>query len=120
MEHIDLLINQMDKKMIRKHNMLSQKDVEDVLGMESFGTVPTDPKIVIGQNKGALVMETRSVSQKAFRTICRHIVVAGAVASDIAPHSRLHRKECDYYEKNYKDDNNSNPWFSNRWFSFGF
>ena len=30
----------------------------------------------------------------------------------------VHRKERDYYEKNYKINNGSNPWFSNRWFCF--
>lgn len=32
----------------------------------------------------------------------------------------VHRKERDYYEKNYKDDNGSNPWFNNSVSSFSF
>lgn len=101
---IDLIINQMDRRMIRKHNMLSKSDVEDVLGMESFGIVPTDPRIVIGQNKGVLVMGHKSASQKAFSQICKRIDIPEPVSTkkkerqraELKSHSLFHRKECNY------------------------
>ncbi len=101
---IDLIINQMDRRMIRKHNMLSKADVEDVLGMESFGIIPTDSHIVIGQNKGVLVMDLKAPSKKAFSEICKKLAASNAVvpeaAKDRSSHQKLHalfhRKECNY------------------------
>lgn len=101
---IDLLINQMNRRMIRRHNMLSQKDIEDVLDMNSFGIIPVDEHIVIGQNKGMLVMDKKTVAQKAFREICNHIINQDVISLSIPEtktqirksHSIFHRKECDY------------------------
>ena len=94
----------MNRRMIRRHNMLSQKDIEDVLDMNSFGIIPVDEHIVIGQNKGMLVMDKKTAAQKAFREICNHMINPDVISLNIPEakdqvrksHSIFHRKECDY------------------------
>ncbi len=107
-DHVDLIINQMDRRMVKKHHLLSQEDVEDVLGLQALGIIPSDEKIVIGQNKGIPVMALKSASQKAFLDICRKMLAKDAVAIDISDtdtilsekksYSFFHRKECDYVD----------------------
>ena len=51
LSQIDLLINAYNARMVRKHDMLSQKDVEDILGLSAIGVIPADERIVVSQNK---------------------------------------------------------------------
>ena len=57
--------------MVRKHDMLSQKDIEEILGMKSIGVIPADDKVIISQNKGVPVLSLHSKSARAFMNAAR-------------------------------------------------
>ena len=69
----DLIINEVNDKMIRKHEMMSQKDIEAVLGMKSIGTIPVDKKIIISQNMGVPVISMRCSARRNIWRIVRNI-----------------------------------------------
>lgn len=48
--------------------MLSQKDVEDILGLSAIGVIPADERIVVSQNKGIPVLSMHTKATRAFMT----------------------------------------------------
>lgn len=100
---LDLMINMMNERMARKHNMLSKEDVEDVLGIKCIGIVESDDRVVIGQNLGNLVINDKGRAAREFRRIAKRINASGLVPSelggDIAPRRNrmlFRRKELKY------------------------
>ena len=71
LSQVDLLINSYNSRMVRKHDMLSQKDIEEILGMKSIGIIPVDDKVIISQNKGVPVLSLHSKSARAFMNAAR-------------------------------------------------
>lgn len=70
---VDLLINAYNARMVKKHDMLSKKDIEDILGVSSIGVVPVDEKVIVSQNQGVPVLALRAKSARAFMTAARAI-----------------------------------------------
>ena len=70
LSQIDLLINAYNARMVRKHDMLSQKDVEDILGLSAIGVIPAD-NIIIPWNKSLMPVCTkrRSSRQKVGKSV---------------------------------------------------
>ena len=73
LSRIDLLINAYNDRMVKKHDMLSAKDVEDILGVPSVGVIPLDEKVIISQNRGVPVLSLRAKSSKAYIKAVRAI-----------------------------------------------
>ena len=63
---IDLIINEYDEKMVRKNELLSREDIEELLGMHALGIIPRDQKIIISQNQGIPVVSMKAKSSKFF------------------------------------------------------
>ncbi len=99
---LDLLINLVDEKMIRKHNMLSQADVEDVLGMKCIGTVSADDHVVISQNLGSLIIGDRSRAAREFRRIARRIDTMGLVPAELSDEAAPRRNRMLFRRKELK------------------
>lgn len=101
---IDLVINEMNPRMIRRHNMLSREDIEEILGMHALGTIPIDDKVIVSQNQGIPVISMKSTAGKHLRTIARRIAAAPLIPADLSEeevhkkrgHSPFHRKEYQY------------------------
>lgn len=70
---VDLLINSYNARMVRKHDMLSRKDIEEILGVSSVGVIPVDDKVIISQNKGVPVLNFRTKASRAFMNAVRTI-----------------------------------------------
>lgn len=66
LSRVDLLINSYHARMVRKHDMLSDRDVEDILGMKSVGVIPLDDKVIVSQNQGIPVIAYHSKAARAF------------------------------------------------------
>lgn len=73
LSQVDLLINSYNQRMVRKHDMLSREDIEDILGIQSIGAIPADDKIVVSQNKGVPVLSLKAKSAKAFMNVAKYI-----------------------------------------------
>ena len=59
-QNIHIVINEYNRFLVMKQNMLSEKDILDFLGEECLGLVPFDNKVIISQNRGIPVLELRS------------------------------------------------------------
>ena len=71
--NINLVINEYDERMVRHHDMLSQSDIEELLGITSIGVIPCDKKVIISQNKGTPVVSLRSKSTNKFIAIANFV-----------------------------------------------
>lgn len=101
---VDLLINAYHARLVRKHDMLSQQDIEEVLGMRSIAVIPTDDKVIISQNQGIPVISMHTKSARAFMNAARSVSSPRLIPVDLnteSPYARqekisLRGKECGY------------------------
>lgn len=69
-----LLINRIKIEMVKRGDMMSIEDVEDILAVNLIGIVPDDEKIVVSTNRGEpVVTDQKSVAGQAYRNIARRI-----------------------------------------------
>ncbi len=70
----DLLVNRIDYDMVRRGDMLSIDDVQDILGINLIGVVERDETIIVAANCGEpVVYNTKSAAGEAFSRIARRI-----------------------------------------------
>ena len=72
-----LVINRVDKDMVRRGDMMSPQDVVDILGIPQLGMVMRDNDIVISANTGEpVVYNSKSKAGKSFLTIAERLIGA--------------------------------------------
>jgi septum site-determining protein MinD len=70
-----IVLNRYKKDMVRKNQMLSLKDVKDILGIEILGIVPEDERILKASNKGEpAVFDKNSKAGLAYKRIVSRII----------------------------------------------
>ena len=70
-----LIINRVDREMIRRGDMLSPQDVIDILGIEQVGLVLRDETVVVSANTGEpVVYNPRSKAGKAFIQVAERLL----------------------------------------------
>lgn len=75
-----LVINRIDYDMVRKGDMLSVKDVQDILGIETIGVIERDDAIIVAANNGEpVVYNQKSKAGQSFSDI------AGRICGEIIP-----------------------------------
>lgn len=57
---VDLVINEYDKHMARHNELISQKDIEELLSTKASGVIPFDKKIIVSQNQGIPVVSLKA------------------------------------------------------------
>jgi septum site-determining protein MinD len=75
-----LIINRIDFDMVRRGDMLSVKDVQDILGVEILGVIERDEQIIVAANCGEPV--TYNPKSKAGQAFTR---IAGRVCGESIP-----------------------------------
>lgn len=76
-----LILNRVDRDMVRRGDMLSPQDVIDILGIEQIGLVMKDNDIVVSANTGEpVVYNNKSKAGAAFLTIADRLT--GATVAD--------------------------------------
>lgn len=70
---IDLIVNAYDEKMVKKHQILSVEDIEEVLSTYVIGTIPIDKNVIICQNKGISPLTIRTKSKSDFIMLSKKI-----------------------------------------------
>lgn len=69
-----LIINRIDFEMVRRGDMLSVKDVQDILGIEILGVIERDEQIIVAANCGEpVVYNPRSKAGQAFTRIASRV-----------------------------------------------
>jgi septum site-determining protein MinD len=70
-----VIINRVDKDMVRRGDMMSPEDVIEVLGIEQLGTVHRDNDVIVSANTGEpVVYNSRSKAGHAFCKIADKLV----------------------------------------------
>lgn len=79
-----LIINRVDREMVRRGDMLSPQDVIDILGVEQIGLVLKDNDIVVSANTGEpVVYNPRSQAGKAFLNIAERMTGVEVPSDDL-------------------------------------
>jgi septum site-determining protein MinD len=74
-EPIRLVLNRTKPGLIQRGQMLSVKDVQDILNIELLGQVPEDERIVHSSNKGEpAILDPRSKAGMAYRNVVARIL----------------------------------------------
>lgn len=68
-----LILNRVRPSMVKKANMLSVRDVLDILGIPLWGAIPEDEHVVISTNKGEPVVLYSSPSSTAFKNAVKRM-----------------------------------------------
>jgi septum site-determining protein MinD len=78
-----VIINRVDKDMVRRGDMMSPQDVIDILGIEFLGLVYRDNDIVVSANTGEpVVYNERSKAGASFNRIAERIASGDSPASE--------------------------------------
>ncbi|MDD2941600.1 MAG: septum site-determining protein MinD [bacterium] len=79
-----LLINRVDKDMVKRGDMLSPQDVIDILGIEQIGLVLKDNDVVVSANTGdPVVYNPKSKAGQSFLKIVDRLIGASVTGEDL-------------------------------------
>lgn len=81
--NMDLLINSYNQKMVRRHEMLSVSDMEEIIRLKSIGCIPYDTQVIISQNNGIPVVSHRSKAGREYRRVAEKIPYIRPRAEDM-------------------------------------
>ena len=69
-----LIVNRVKPRMVRKGDMLSMADIDELLAVEVIGIVPEDEAVIAAANRGQpVVLDLHSRAGSAFRDIARRL-----------------------------------------------
>jgi septum site-determining protein MinD len=95
----ELLINDCNEKMIRRHDMLSPEDIEEILDIPSIGCIPSDEKVIISQNKGIPVIALKSKAGRAFKNVVRNIPASRVTPVDLSKEEKEPAKKNHFFRR---------------------
>jgi septum site-determining protein MinD len=74
--NVKLLVNRVRPDMIKKNDMMSVRDVQEMLGVPLLGAIPEDPNVIIATNRGEpLVLKKKlTLSGIAFENSARRLI----------------------------------------------
>ena len=88
-----LIINRISADMVRRGDMISQKDVESLLAIEVIGLVPADDRTISAANRGVpVVHDGRSTAGAAFIRIAARIDGEEVPIQEISPRPGMFNK----------------------------
>lgn len=88
-----LVINRISADMVRRGDMMSQKDVESLLAIEIIGLVPADERTISAANRGVpVVHDTRSPAGAAFIHIAARLDGEEVPINEISPRPGMFNK----------------------------
>ena len=85
---MNLLINQVNQKLLKRKDMLSSSDVEEILDLPVLGVVPNNHRIVVSQNYGVPVGMIHKKSARPFRIIAKRVLTSRIIPVDLAEESK--------------------------------
>lgn len=70
----ELIVNRLRMDMVKRGDMMSVKDVCEILSIDLIGAVPDDEQIVISTNQGEPLVGSNSLAGKAYVNICHRLL----------------------------------------------
>ena len=96
---IDLIVNRIRADMVRRGDMMSLTDVQDILAVNMIGAIPDDENIVVSTNQGEPLVGMGSAAGQAYLNVCRRLLgqnvpmeSPGETAGILAKISRILRR----------------------------
>ena len=74
LKNIHLVVNRLRMDMVKRGDMMSVKDVCDILAIPLIGAVPDDEHIVISTNQGEPLVGSSCLAGQAYTNICKRIL----------------------------------------------
>ena len=71
---VDLIVNRIRADMVRRGDMMSLTDVQDILAVNMIGAIPDDENIVISTNQGEPLVGMGSAAGQAYLNVCRRLL----------------------------------------------
>ncbi|GAU77422.1 septum site-determining protein MinD [Fusibacter sp. 3D3] len=70
-----LIVNRLRVDMVKRGEMMTVEDIEDILAIELIGVVPDDEEVVMSTNRGEpTVFKNNSLSGTAFKNVAKRII----------------------------------------------
>ena len=74
-DSVKLVVNRVRSELVRKREMMSVQDVEEILGLNAIGAVPEDPLVVRAANLGEpLIYSLRSPAGQEYKRIAQKLM----------------------------------------------
>ncbi len=96
----DLIVNRIRMDMVKKGEMMTIDDVQDILAIDLIGAVPDDENIVISTNQGEPLVGTDSLAGQAYMNICKRIVGEDVPLLDLSGKKGVFSKLSEIFKKN--------------------
>jgi septum site-determining protein MinD len=88
-----IILNRYKREMVKKNQMLSVKDVQEILGLEILGIVPEDERILKASNKGEpAVFDKNSRAGMAYKRIVSRLIDPSAPALKLADNGNIFKR----------------------------
>ena len=86
--------------MVKRGDMMSIEDVQEILAIDLIGAVPDDEQIVVSTNRGEPLVGTNSLAGKAYMNICHRILGEEVPLLDLNQKHGVFEKLKDMFKKN--------------------
>ncbi|MEW5300538.1 MAG: hypothetical protein WDW38_009235 [Sanguina aurantia] len=103
--NVKLLVNRVRPEMIAKNDMMSVRDVQEMLGIPLLGAIPEDEQVIISTNRGEpLVLQKKlTLSGIAFENAARRLIGKQDYFVDMnAPYKGLFEKGLEKFQGLFK------------------
>jgi septum site-determining protein MinD len=93
--NVKLLVNRVRPDMIQSNDMMSVKDVQEMLGVPLLGAIPEDQQVIVATNRGEpLVLQKKlSLSGIAYENAARRLIGKQDYFVDLSnPHKGIFQK----------------------------
>lgn len=97
----ELIVNRLRMDMVKRGDMMSIEDVQEILAIDLIGAVPDDEQIVISTNQGEpLVGNHNSLAGQAYENICHRIMGEEIPLLDLEAKNGVWEKFVGLFKKN--------------------
>lgn len=98
--NVKLLVNRVRPDMIQRNDMMSVKDVQEMLGIPLLGAIPEDTHVIVSTNRGEplVLQKTLTLSGIAFENAARRLIGKQDYFIDLdAPYKNMFQKVQDFF-----------------------
>lgn len=96
----ELIVNRLRMDMVKRGDMMSIEDVQEILAIDLIGAVPDDEQIVISTNQGEPLVGTDCLAGRAYMNICNRILGEDVPLLDLDTKNGIFSKIAGMFKKN--------------------
>ena len=96
----ELIVNRLRMDMVKRGDMMSIEDVQEILAIDLIGAVPDDEQIVVSTNQGEPLVGTDCLAGKAYMNISKRILGEDVPLLDLDTKNGIFSKIAGMFKKN--------------------